>query len=248
VLEQINEWGYALSRMLESQLQAGSASALIVAFAAGVLTSFTPCVYPMIPVTVAYIGGAAAGQRRRAVSLSLIYVVGMALIYSALGVITAMLGKTFGHFTRSPWIFAGVGLLIVVFGVAMLDVVSLRVPAALSGIHGAGARRGGHLGALLMGLASGFVAAPCTAPVLGVLLFYVASTRDVLWGGGLLLAFALGLGLLLMMLGIFSGLLSSLPRAGPWMVWIKRVFGAGMLLVGLWSLVQAGTMIAGGRG
>ena len=248
MLELINEWGYALSRTLESQLEAGSVASLAVVFAAGVLTSFTPCVYPMIPVTVTYIGGAAAGNRRRAVSLSLIYVAGMALIYSALGVVTALLGKTFGQFTRSPWIFGAVGVLIVVFGVAMLDLIHVPVPAALSGLQGAGARRGGHFGALLMGLASGFVAAPCTAPVLGVLLVYVANTRDVVWGGGLLLVFALGLGLLLTLLGIFSGLVSTLPRAGPWMSWIKKTFGIGMLVVGSWFLFQATTLLVGRAG
>ena len=86
-LETINEWGYALGEVLQGQLEAGSMSALAVVFVAGLLTSFTPCVYPMIPVTVSYIGGAAAGSRRRAVSLSLIYVLGMALIYAALGVV-----------------------------------------------------------------------------------------------------------------------------------------------------------------
>ncbi len=241
-LETINEWGYALGEVLRGQLEAGSMAALGVVFAAGVLTSFTPCVYPMIPVTVTYIGGAAAGNRRRAVSLSLVYVLGMALIYTMLGIVTAMLGKTFGRFTHNPWIYGGVGLLIVFFGVTMLDFVTLPAPRFLSGVQSAGVRRGGHLGALLMGLAAGFIAAPCTAPVLGLLLVYVSQSRDVLWGGTLLLVFALGLGCLLMLLGIFSGLLANLPRAGSWMDWIKKTFGVLMILVGGWFLFQSVTM------
>ena len=90
-----------------------------------------------------------------------------------------------------------------------------------------------------MGIAAGFVAAPCTAPVLGLLLVYVADTRNVAWGGTLLLVFALGLGLLLMLLGIFSGLLSSLPKAGAWVERIKIGYGVAMLLVGAWFLYQA---------
>lgn len=242
-LERINEWGYALGETLEGQLEAGSIAALLVVFAAGVLTSFTPCVYPMIPVTVTYIGGAADGNRRRAISLSLVYVGGMALVYSSLGIVTALLGKTFGRFTHNPWIYGGVGLVIVLFGVTMLDWVNIPVPRFFSGVQTEGARRGGFAGALLMGIAAGFVAAPCTAPVLGLLLVYVARTRDVVWGGLLLLVFAVGLGLLLLVLGIFSGMLSSLPRAGVWMAWIKRAFGVGMLIAGGWFLFKALMML-----
>jgi len=237
--ERLNEWGYALQQVLQGQLDAGSVGALFVVFAAGVLTSFTPCVYPMIPVTVTYLGGAAAGSRRRAVTLSLIYVLGMALVYSALGVVTALLGKQFGNFTRNAWIYGGVGLLIALFGVAMLGWINIPVLGFFGRIQAEGVRRGGYLGALLMGVAAGFVAAPCTAPVLGLLLVYVARTRDVVWGGTLLLAFALGLGLLLMLLGIFSGLLTGIPRAGAWMERIKIAFGVGMLLVAAYFLYQA---------
>ena len=179
MLEQINAWGYALQKALEGQIEAGSASAILVVFGAGVLTSFTPCVYPMIPVTVTFIGGAASGNRRRALSLSTVYVLGMAMIYAALGITTAMLGKQFGNFTRSGWIFGAVGLLLVLFASTMLDWITLPIPGFFGRVQSQGARRGDHLGALLMGAASGFVAAPCTAPVLGVLLVYIARTRDI---------------------------------------------------------------------
>jgi thiol:disulfide interchange protein DsbD len=248
LIEWINEMGQALSSTLQGHLETGSLTAVFYVFLAGVLTSFTPCVYPMIPVTVTYIGGSAGGNRRRAVGLSLVYVLGLSLVYAALGVVTALLGKTFGQFTRSPWIYGIVGALIVLFGIAMLDLVTLRVPALFSGIQVKGARRGGYLGAGLMGAAAGFVAAPCTAPVLGLLLVYVSQTKDVMWGGTLLLVFALGLGLLLMLLGIFSGLLASLPRAGSWMAWIKRGFGVGMILTGAWFLLQAALIARGGGG
>jgi thiol:disulfide interchange protein DsbD len=201
LIGRLDEWGYALQRLLEPRLAAGSPTALAVAFAAGVLTSFTPCVYPMIPVTVTYIGGAAGGDRRRAAWLSLVYVSGLALVYAGLGVASALLGAQFGSFTRSFWVYGAVGL--------------------------------------LLGVAAGFVAAPCTAPVLGLLLVYVARTRNVLWGGTLLLMFAIGLGLLLMLLGIFSGMLANLPRAGAWMQRIKIAFGVGMLLVAAYFLYQA---------
>ena len=101
----------------------------------------------------------------------------MALVYAALGVVTASLGKTFGRFTYSPWTYGAVGLLIILFGVLMLDVLTVPVPRFFTGVQTAGVRKGGYGGALLIGLAAGFVAAPCTAPVLGLLLVYVAKTR-----------------------------------------------------------------------
>jgi len=244
-LERINEWGYALSQALETRLEAGSPAAVALVFAAGLLTSLTPCVYPMIPVTVTYIGGAAAGSRRRATGLSVVYVLGLASVYATLGVVTSLLGKTFGQFTYNPWVYGVVGAVIVLFGLAMLDWISIPVPGFFSGVQAEGARRGGYFGALLMGMAAGFVAAPCTAPVLGVVLLYVARTRNVLWGGSLMFAFALGLGMLLMLLGIFSGLLASLPRAGAWMVWIKRAFGLGLMLAGCWFLLRSVRMALG---
>lgn len=246
-METINAWGFALSETLKAQLAAGSLSAVFVVFAAGVLTSFTPCVYPMIPVTVTYIGGAAGGNRRRAVGLSVTYVLGLAAMYAALGVAAAMLGKIFGEFTRSPWVFGAVGLIIAGLGLGMLGVFT--IPALMTGLQGQGARRGGFLGAALMGVAAGFVAAPCTAPVLGLLLAYVGQTRNVVWGGSLLFVFALGLGLLLMLLGIFSGLLTSLPKAGRWMDLIKKGFGFAMIAIGavfLWKAVDL-WMHTGGR-
>jgi thiol:disulfide interchange protein DsbD len=158
-----------------------------------------------------------------------------------------MLGKIFGEFTRSPWVFAAVGLIIAGLGLAMLDLFA--IPALMTGLQGQGARRGGFAGAALMGVAAGFVAAPCTAPVLGLLLAYVGQTRDVVWGGSLLFVFALGLGLLLMLLGIFSGLLANLPKAGVWMVRIKKGFGIAMLVVAagfLWKAVELWRHTRGG--
>jgi len=220
-----------------------SVVALLAVFVAGIVTSFTPCVYPMIPVTVTYLGGAAGGNRRRAVLLSMVYASGLAVVYASLGVVAALLGRTFGSFTRTPWIYGGVGLLFVLFAVTMMGWITIPVPGFAGRVQSEGTQRGGWLGALLIGAAAGFVAAPCTAPVLASVLVYVARTRDVVWGGTLLLVFAVGLSLLLVFLGIFSGLLTSLPRAGAWMDRIKFVFGVGMLLVAAWFLYQAGVML-----
>jgi len=238
-LELIESWGYALGETLNAQLKTGSAGSLLVVYAAGVLTSFTPCVYPMIPVTVTFIGGASGGDRRRAFSLSMFYVAGMALIYAALGMAAALLGKTFGKWTQSPWIYASVAILIAVFALAMIGKINIPVPGLAARTQSSGVQRGGFGGALMMGAAAGFVAAPCTAPVLFVLLLYVGQTRNVLWGGTLLLVFAVGLSTLLMLLGIFSGLLAGLPKAGVWMDRVKMLFAVGMLAAAAFFFYKA---------
>lgn len=239
-VELLNRWNHALGEMVapEGRLETGPWVVLFV-FLAGVVTSFTPCVYPVIPVTVTYIGGSAAGSRRRAVTLSLVYVAGLSLVYAALGVVSALLGRTFGTLSQSPWVNAAVGILIMVFALSMFDLFTLRMPAFFGDIQTTGTRRGGHVGAFVIGIASGFIAAPCTAPVLGALLLAVGKGQNVVLGGFLLLVFALGLGFLLMLLGMFSGLLSNLPRPGAWMEWVKRGFGVALLAVGAYFLFKA---------
>ncbi len=233
----LSRWSQELRLLLEPRLQSFSLSAYLIVFAAGVLTSFTPCVYPMIPVTVTYIGGASAGSKRRAALRTLVYVLGIALVYSSLGAFAALTGRFFGQISSSPWVLFAVGNVIILFGLSMLDAIVIPVP----GILARGAQGGGnYLGALVMGMASGLVAAPCTAPVLGTLLLYVGSRGNVAYGASLLFVFAFGLGFLLLLLGTFAGALASLPKAGAWMVTIKRIFGFGMILVGEYFLIQMG--------
>jgi thiol:disulfide interchange protein DsbD len=232
MLERLNEWGFALGQLLQGQLERGSAAAILVVFLAGLVTSLTPCVYPMYPVMVPYIWGAAEGNRRKAFLLSSVYVLGLALVYTSLGIAAALLGKTFGRMTDTPWVPGIFGVIIVLFGLEMLDVFTLRLPSFLTGIQSAGTLRGGYLGALLLGVAAGFVAAPCTAPVLGVLLTYVAAQHQVVWGGLLTFVFSLGMGFLLLLLGAFAGLIGSMPKPGRWMVAIKIAMGIVMVAIG----------------
>ena len=235
----LTEWNYYFSQLVEVQLQTGSAAAVFGVFAAGMITSLTPCVYPVYPVTVTYIGGTAGGNRRRALTLSLVYVLGLSVIYAALGVGAALLGKTFGALWQNAWVYGALGLVFLALGLGMFDLYSIRLPSFLTGVHGVGVRRGGHLGALTIGVAAAFVTAPCTAPVAGSLLLFVAKSQNVLWGGFLLFVFALGLGVLLLLLGLFAGMITSLPRPGPWMNAVKWAFGGGMVLIGLFYLWKA---------
>jgi thiol:disulfide interchange protein len=236
----LNRWSNDLRLLLEPRLQSFSPLAYLIVFAAGVLTSFTPCVYPMIPVTVTYIGGAQAGSKKRAALRTLVYVLGIAIVYSALGAFAAMTKRFFGQIATNPWIYFAVGNVIILFGLSMLDAVIIPIP----GILARGAKGGeNYLGALVMGMASGLVAAPCTAPVLGTLLIYVGSSGSVPYGASLLFTFAFGLGFLLLILGTFAGALASLPKAGAWMVTVKKAFGLGMILVGEYFLIRMGRLM-----
>lgn len=215
--------------------------ALATLFGAGVLTSLTPCVYPLIPITASVIAGTAReGQTRgRTVGLTLTYAVGMATLYAFLGALAGMTGTLFGTVSASPWALLVIGNLLLIFALAMLDVLPVPVPRRL--LQWAATREGGSYGAVfVMGASSGVVAAPCGAPAFAVVLTWVAATQAGLMGFVYLFVFTLGMTALLVVVGIFSGTLTLLPRSGRWMVWIKRAAAALMILVAQYYFVQAG--------
>lgn len=227
---------------LPAYLKTGSALAYAAVFAGGMLVSFTPCIYPVIPITVGYIGSRSGGSRGRGFVFSVAYVSGMAAVYAALGGAAALTGRVFGEAASNPVSYLVVGNLCILFGLSLFDHV--RIPfLSIASLSGAPRRPGGVLGAVGMGMASGLVVGPCTAPVLGSLLLFVASRQNVLQGMTLLFLFALGMGSLLVLLGTFSGLIASLPRSGKWLVAVQRGFGVMMILAGEYFLVQAGRLL-----
>ena len=217
--------------------------ALPTLFGAGVLTSLTPCIYPMIPITAGVLGGAAGGDggtsRVRAVLLTACYVVGLALVYSVLGLIAGLTGTLFGTVSASPWASLAIGNLLVVFALAMLDVIPVRLPTRLAAWAG-GLGGGSYPAVFLLGATSGIVAAPCGAPAFAVVLTWVAATHSGTLGFFYLFSFSLGMTAILALVGIFSGTLVSLPRAGPWMVWVKRAAALIMLIMAEYYFIQAG--------
>ncbi len=227
---------------LEGYLSASPLLAYIAVFLGGVLTSFTPCVYPMIPITIAYIGGRSGESRLKGLSLSIFYVIGMAATYSALGAFAALTGKLFGAASTNPILYLIVANIFIFLGLSMLDVFALPIPSFLTSRQ-PGKKSGGYLGAFLVGLLAGTVAAPCTAPVLGVVLTYVAAEQNVLYGITLLFIFSIGLGTLLIIVGTFAGLMSSLPKTGTWSVVIKKFFGWLMIGAGEYFLITAGKLL-----
>jgi cytochrome c-type biogenesis protein len=218
--------------------------AVATLFGAGVLTSLTPCIYPMIPITAGVIAGSSAGERSRVrtVLLTLSYVAGLALLYALLGLLAGLTGSLFGTVSSSPWARFAIGNLLLVFGLAMLDVIPVAAPDRL----GAWAGRlsgGSYFGVFLLGATSGIVAAPCGAPAFAAVLTWVSTTRSAALGFAYLFVFSLGMTALLVVVGLFSGTLAVLPRSGRWMLWVKRVAGVLMIAVAEYYFIQMGMVL-----
>jgi thioredoxin:protein disulfide reductase len=210
--------------------------ALLAVFGWGLALNLTPCVYPVIPLTVSFFGGQAQGRSRRVFGLAALYVLGMATMYSALGVIAALSGRLFGVALQSPWVLAGVAVVLVALALSMFGLYDIRVPTGL--MQKAGARAGGA-GAYAMGLLVGVVAAPCIGPVVLALLTFVASRQDAAFGFLIFFVLSLGLGLPYLFLAVFSGSLARLPRAGEWMEGVKKIFGWILLAMAAYFLKTA---------
>lgn len=217
--------------------------ALGLLFAAGVLTSLTPCIYPMIPITAGVIGGTAGpnAPRRRTIALTLTYVTGLAMFYAILGVIAGLTGSLFGTISASPWARLIIGNLLLIFGLTMLDVIPLAVPQRL--VWTTRLQGGSFAAVFLLGASSGIVAAPCGAPAFAAVLTWVAGTGSAVLGFFYLFVFSLGMTTLLVVVGLFSGALAALPKSGRWMVWVKKSAGVIMLAVAEYYFVQAGMVL-----
>jgi len=199
----------------------------------GFLTSLTPCVYPMIPITLGIFGARGKDvSRGKALVLATAYVVGMGLTYATLGVIIALVGGQFGTLLANPYVVVPIVLLFGALAASMFGAFELNLPASwqarLNQVGGTGFR-----GAFAMGMVGGLIAAPCTGPFLLGLLTFVATTRSVVGGGSLLFIYAIGMGVLFWVLAAFA---MSLPKSGRWMEWVKSGGGILLLLGGIYFL------------
>ncbi len=218
-------------------LSHGPLAAALAAFIGGLLVSLTPCVYPMVAVTVSVFGAKKAASRWQGLLLSSAFVFGIMVMFVALGLLAAATGNVFGSALQNTWVVLGISLLFVVMAVSMFGAFELALPSGLlnrlATVGGMGLR-----GAFLLGLVSGIVASPCTGPVLTGILAWIATTRDFLLGTLLMSAFALGLGVPFFVVGAFA---VQLPKSGRWMMTVKYVLGVVLLIVALYF---AGSKIA----
>ena len=195
---------------------------LIGVFLAGLALNLTPCVFPLIPITVGFFTQQTKDREGSAFPLALAYVLGIALTYSVLGVLAALSGAIFGAALQSPWVVGLIVAVLLLLATSMFGLWELRVPGWAQRASGG---RTGVFGALIMGLVMGFVAAPCIGPFVVGLLTYVGQRGDPVLGFILFFTLAMGLGLPYLILGTFTGAMNKLPASGMWMIGVRRVFG-----------------------
>ena len=195
--------------------------------------SLSPCVYPLIPVSIGCIGAQAQASRLKAFILSLVYTSGIALVYSFLGLVAALSGKMFGSISAHPLTYILAGGVIIFFGISMFGLVD--IPALTLGRLPFFKQRE-YLSSFILGLSSGLVVSPCVTPALGSILVYLAGKKNIFYGATLLLSFSYGMGLILILAGTSSGFLSALPKSGRWMVYIKRISAVIITAAGLYFL------------
>ena len=208
---------------------------LLAIFVLGLALNLTPCVYPMIPVTIGYFSKQSEGRTSRVFGLALMYLLGIAVTYSLMGVVAALTGQMFGALLQNAWVLVGIAGIMVALALSLFGVYQIQAPnfirQKVSGDSG-----GGVLGALSMGLVVGIVAAPCVGPVTIGLLTYVGATGNPWVGFWMFFTLSVGLGIPYVALGTFSGGLKKLPRSGVWMLWVEKLFGFAMLGLALYFI------------
>ena len=205
-------------------------------FLAGIISSASPCVLATIPLVVGYVGGYAEGDRRKAFRYSLAFILGLSFTFTAFGAAAGLLGTMFG--TVGGWWYVAAGIVALVMGGQMMGLYEIRLPVKREFRP----KRGGVIGSFLLGLFFGVVSSPCATPVLVVILTYVATRGQVLYGTALLFVYALGHCILMLAAGTFTGFIESFIRAKGvvnFSAWTKRIGGSVVAVVGGYLLLQA---------
>jgi cytochrome c-type biogenesis protein len=228
---------------LHFYIQGSVLLAFLAAYVGGILVGLTPCTYPLIPITVGFIGAQGSPSRLRGFLLSICYVTGLAVTYSVMGAVAVLSGRLFGQMQTTPWTYFIMANLCIFMGLAMLDVFTISLPLPQKLAQMTGKKKGkGFFSSFLIGAASGIIVGPCTAPVLAVLLGFVALNTNLIYGMSLLFVFAFGMGTLLIAAGTFAGFIAALPRSGVWMTAVNKIFGWILIGAGEYFLYTAGTL------
>lgn len=221
----------SLASVIESK---GLVVAFLVIFLAGLALNLTPCVYPLIPITISYFGGQVGGKKGSLVLYGIVYVLGMSITYSVLGVFASLTGSILGAWLQNPYVLFFIALVMLVLALSMFGMYEIRVPASLSNF--AGQSKQGYFGTLFMGLTVGIIAAPCIGPFVLALLTYVGEKGDPLLGFSMFFVLSLGLGVPFVFLAMFSGMINHIPRSGAWMIWVRKIFGFILIAMAFYFL------------
>ncbi len=224
---------------LESTFQGAGLLGLGASFLAGILLSLSPCIYPLIPITVGIVGAASERSHLKGFIISLVFVLGVCVTYTTLGIIAALLGTYMGTLVINPITYFILAALFIFLGLVMLGVLKIYFsffsPSACS--------RKGYLALFGLGMVSAFGLIPCSFPVLGSVLTLIALRQNVLYGAIALFLFSFGYGMPLLILGTATTLLRKLPRQGTWLIVLNKIFGAILLMVGVYFLMNGIRMI-----
>ncbi len=213
----------------ESFAKKGIFLTFILIFLGGLALNLTPCIYPLIPITMSYFGGQTSNSKEKTIFLALFYVLGMALVNSSIGTVAALSGGLLGSFMTNPIVLFFIAGVLLALALSMFGVYEFGLPSFLTNMGGGA--KSGYFGALMMGMTMGVVAAPCIGPFVIGLLTYVASTGNPFIGFSMFFTLSLGMGLPFVFLAFFSSKITNLPKAGDWMVGVRIIFG--IILVGM---------------
>jgi len=234
----------SLVESLGLALEQGSWLVYFFSFLGGILVSFEPCIYTMLPITVTFIATQSGGSKMKGFTLSLVYVLGLALIYTVLGAVASFTGSFFGEISTKPLPNIIMGGACILLSLSMFDVYTIQMPGWVNKL--ANKKFGsGYFTIFFLGLISGLVVGPCTGAILGTLLIFVAKSGSVVFGTSLLFVFSLGMGMILIAAGTFAGIVMALPKAGAWMEKLRKVMGFLLLIIGAYFIYLAGRYSTG---
>jgi len=236
------EEGFAawVERTIKTELAKKSFLLFLMVFLGGFLTSFTPCVYPIIPIVMGYVGTRTGGSKFKGFYLSVFFVLGLAIVYSIFGIIAAMTGSMLGISFQNPIVVFAIAAIFIIMGFSLAGFFEIPVPSSISSKVQKG-HKSEIIGSMIVGGVAGIIAAPCVGPVLVALLSWISQTGNVFLGFWLTFTFSLGLGVIFLLAGTFSGVISSMPKGGKWMDYVKYFFAILLIGGGLYFL---GTVIS----
>lgn len=225
-----------LTAKLKKELENPSILLFLLVFALGFLTSLTPCVYPVIPIVMGYIGTRSGKKKLKGFYLSIFFVLGLAIVYSVFGVVAAMSGSMMGASFQNPIVVIVIAAIFVIMGLSLAGLFEIPVPSSISSRVQSSSGKNEIIGSLIVGGVAGIIAAPCVGPVLIALLSWISQTKNVFLGFILTFVFSLGMGVIFLVVGTFSGVVSAMPKGGKWMDYIKYFFAAILIGGGVFIL------------
>jgi thiol:disulfide interchange protein DsbD len=227
---------------LEELLSSSSILGLGASFLAGVLMSFSPCILPLVPITLSIIGATTVASRSRSFSISFVFTLGIAVTYTILGIVASLLGIFFDKFFISPFTYVGLGILFLILGLSLIGIIKINLsPFSHNYSH-----KATLVSTFILGLLSALAMLPCNFPVLGSILALISLRKNVYYGALALFLFACGYGIVLLFLGTFTSLIAKLPKAGNWIIIINRIFGIILLAVSIYFFWKFFLVLEGG--